>query len=93
MNSSAANDDLHMVAGYFEILRYECRVRLEAVYQKMLPEPRLRVLLTDDPGAGEASWRVYQIAEITRSGRTGAHSMQKDNGRALSDRRQALSLH
>ena len=37
--------------------------QIEAVYQKMLPQPRLRFLLADDPGAGKTIMAGLLIKE------------------------------
>ena len=43
--------------------------QIEAVYEKMLPQPRLRFLLADDPGAGkdDHGWAAYQGTEAPGS--------------------------
>ena len=43
--------------------------QIEAVYEKMLPQPRLRFLLADDPGAGKTIMAGLLIKELkaTRS--------------------------
>ena len=38
--------------------------QIEAVYQKMLPQPRLRFLLADDPGAGKTIMAGLLIKEM-----------------------------
>ncbi|HWP39575.1 MAG TPA: DEAD/DEAH box helicase, partial [Tepidisphaeraceae bacterium] len=38
--------------------------QIEAVYQKMLPQPRLRFLLADDPGAGKTIMAGLLIKEL-----------------------------
>ena len=38
--------------------------QIEAVYQKMLPQPRLRFLLADDPGAGKTVMAGLLIKEM-----------------------------
>ena len=38
--------------------------QIEAVYQKMLPQPRLRFLLADDPGAGKTIMSGLLIKEL-----------------------------
>src|SRR5881396_2048412 len=53
---------------------FECRVRLagirtlphqiEAVYLRMLPQPRLRYLLADDPGAGKTIMAGLLVKEL-----------------------------
>jgi hypothetical protein len=46
---------------------------IEAVCLKMLPQPRLRFLLADDPGAGKTinyGWPVHQRTQAPRSHRT-----------------------
>src|SRR5271165_4316359 len=39
--------------------------QIEAVYQRMLPQPRLRFLLADDPGAGKTIMAGLLIKELT----------------------------
>ncbi|HXG17914.1 MAG TPA: SNF2-related protein [Methylomirabilota bacterium] len=38
--------------------------QIEAVYQRMLPQPRLRFLLADDPGAGKAIMAGLLVKEL-----------------------------
>jgi type I site-specific restriction endonuclease len=38
--------------------------QIEAVYEKMLPQPRLRFLLADDPGAGKTIMAGLLIKEL-----------------------------
>lgn len=42
--------------------------QIEAVYQKMLPQPRLRFLLADDPGAGKTIMAGLLIKELRLRG-------------------------
>jgi len=42
--------------------------QIEAVYQKMLPQPRLRFLLADDPGAGKTIMAGLLIKEMKLRG-------------------------
>ena len=41
--------------------------QIEAVYQRMLPQPRLRFLLADDPGAGKTIMAGLLVKELERA--------------------------
>ena len=51
--------------------------QIEAVYQAMLPQPRLRFLLADDPGAGKTIMAGLLVKELKlpRSNRTHSNSL------------------
>lgn len=48
--------------------------QVEAVYQRMLPQPRLRFLLADDPGAGKTIMAGLLVKELKLREGGGAHS-------------------